>query len=168
MLYIQGWMVVRKLDPNATQVMGSFIEKTLGSDFAAASTIKIPLSDGITIKNAVHAMKQRAMGHGMKLVDRLKLHKEVTEKTRPYLEVFSFQAPKINPLILGYNWEIATYMPYRIALYQDKGERAWLATMDLGLLIHGAQEFEPDFKSQMIAVKDQLLDIMAAGATGGQ
>jgi hypothetical protein len=107
-------------------------------------------------------MKQRAISHGMKPAGRLALHKEIPSATegttRQHMEIFSFHAPT--------NWDFAAYMPYRIALYRDKEERAWLATVDLGLLIHGVQELEPKLKLQMIATRDRLLDIMAAGASG--
>ena len=57
-------------------------------------------------------------------------------------------------------------MPCRIALYEDDNGTAWLATMNLELLIHGSRELDPELKAQVVAVKDGLLDIMAAGASG--
>ena len=169
--YIQGWITMREFGPNVTRVMGNFVGKALKTDFAAAGIIRIPIDQGVPIRDATHAMEQRAIFHGMKSIDRLALHEEIppaTEETYPYLEIFSFHAPEIFPLIIEYRLDLAVYIPYRIVVYQDKDARKWLATMDPELLIHGARGLEPELMSRMMAVKEQLLDIMAAGASGNK
>nr|VFJ59221.1 MAG: hypothetical protein BECKFM1743A_GA0114220_102327 [Candidatus Kentron sp. FM]VFJ60290.1 MAG: hypothetical protein BECKFM1743C_GA0114222_102701 [Candidatus Kentron sp. FM]VFK12540.1 MAG: hypothetical protein BECKFM1743B_GA0114221_102478 [Candidatus Kentron sp. FM] len=170
-LYIQGWIAMREFGPNVTQVMGNFVDKALKTDFAAAGIIRIPIDQGITIQDAARAMEKRAAFHGMKSIDRLVLHGETppaTKETHPYPEILSFHAPKIFPLIIEYRLDLAVYIPYRIVVYQDKDGRKWLATVNPELLIHGVRGLEPVLRSQMMAVKEQLLDIMAAGASGNK
>lgn len=173
-LYIQGWMATRKLDPDAIRVWGHLVETAIESNFAAASIIKIPLGKEVTIQEAARAIKQRAISHGMKSIGQLRLH-EGTPSTgkkaqkSPYLKIFIFHAPETGSLILGHDdWELAAHMPYRIVLYRGEGDGAWIAAMDPGLLIHGARELEPELKSGMTVLKDRLLDVMAAGASGGR
>ena len=144
--------------------MGNFIGKVLKSNFASAGTIKIPLAEGVTAKHAASSMEQQALSYGMKLTDHSVL--AAPEKTiptmengqpSPYLEIFLFHKPVLAQLVSKDNWDFAPYMPCKILLYQDKDKRFWLATMNLGALIYGIRHIEPELKSQMIKVKDQLL-----------
>lgn len=161
LLYVQGWVVARKFDPEAIRVMERFVGKGLEGGFTAASTIRIPLAEGVTAQDAAHAMGERAAAHGMGAVERLTLQEEDSLR----LEIIAFLPPDIPPLLLGEDWALATHIPYRVVLYWD-GVRGWLAAMDPGLFVHGLRSTDPELKSRMVLAKDRLLDIMAAGANG--
>ena len=168
-MYYQGWVTVQRFDPKATQVMGQFVRRVLDSDVASAMVLKMPLAEGVTVDQAIEAMKSRANELDIRLVSRLPFSKEVrrvTGEPYPYLEIFMFCDPLTAAGLLDYNPDFVAYMPCRIALYEDPEGQAWLSTMDLDLLIHGGKEIDPALKVRVLAVKEGLMEIMVAGANG--
>jgi len=168
-MYILGWRATQDFDPKATQVIGEFARRALETDFATASVIKMPLAEGVGPKESAQSMKVRANQRNIKLVSRLVMHKQVkaaTGKAARHVEIFQFCDPLTAVRLLEYNPDFVAHMPCRIALYEDAEGRFWLSTVNLELLIHGGRELDQALKEQVVAIKDGLLDIMAAGASG--
>lgn len=167
--YLQGWQVVSQLDPKASQVFSEFAHKALSKDVASANIVKRPLDPGVTRKAAIRSMKLRANQRNIKLVGRLAYHRQIramTGEPYPYLEILQFCDPLTARDLLAYNPDFVVYMPCSIVLYEDGEGRYWLATMNLDMLIHGGPQLAPDLRERVQGVKDGLLDIMAAGASG--
>lgn len=158
-----GW------DPKAPQVIGDFTRRSLVQGVASANIVKLALAKGVSRDDAIESMKLRANQRNIALVQRLALHKEVKNKTGkdyPYTEIFLFCDPLTASALLDYNRDYAAYMPCSITLFADAEGKYWLVTMNLDMLIYGGHELEPELKQRVLAVKEGLLDIMAAGATG--
>jgi len=168
-LYAEGRRAEGRLDPKATQVYSEFARRMLAEDAASASVLKMALADGVTVKEAIASMESRAAARNIKLVGRFSMTKEAPgRKGTPdrYAEVFQFCDSGTATALLEYNPDFLAHMPCSIALYQDAGGKGWLITLNLDLLIHGGREIAPELKQRILAVKEGLLDIMAAGATG--
>jgi uncharacterized protein (DUF302 family) len=168
-IYFQGLTVVRELDPKAAQVFGEFARRSLDQGVASANMIKFPLADGVSRDDAITSMQLRANERNIKLVGRLPFHEEVralTGEDYPYLEIFQFCDALTAARLLDYNRDFAVYMPCSITLFEDDKGRNWLATMNLDMLIYGGRALDPQLKERVLAVKQGLLDIMAAGVNG--
>lgn len=168
-VYVQGWRAAQDLDPRASQVFGELVRGSLEQDVASANVVRMPLADGVTRKDAVTSMELRANARNIKLVGRLPYYKEMRARTGaeyPYLEIFQFCDALTAAALLDYNPDFVAYMPCSIALMEDAQGRAWLVTMNLDLLVHGGPEMSPELKSKVLLIKEGILDIMAAGATG--
>jgi uncharacterized protein (DUF302 family) len=168
-LYVEGRRAEDRLDPKATQVYAEFARRMLAEDAASASVLKMALADGVTIKEAIASMESRAAARNIKLVGRFSMSKESPgRKGKPdqYAEVFQFCDSGTATALLEYNPDFLAHMPCSIGLYQDAGGKGWLITLNLDLLIHGGREIDAELKQRILAVKEGLLDIMAAGATG--
>ena len=65
--YAVGREAIGPLDPKAAQVLSEFGRRALQTDVATASVIKIPLTEGVKISQAIESMKLRANKHNIKL-----------------------------------------------------------------------------------------------------
>jgi hypothetical protein len=88
-----------------------------------------------------------------------------TERPR-HMEVLQFCDTATAMALLEYNADYLAHMPCSIGLYEDASGQGWLVTLNLDLLIHGGREIDPELKQRVLAVKEALLDVMAAGAAG--
>jgi uncharacterized protein (DUF302 family) len=168
-VYRQGLEAQKRLDPKATEVFGEFARRLLTEDAASASVIKLPLAEGVSPKEAIASMEARAAARNIKLIGRLSLHKELEARTKakhPMMEVLQFCEATTAARLLAYNLDFLAHMPCSIGLYQDANGKGWLVTLNLDLLIHGGPEIDPELKERVLAVKESMLDIMAAGAEG--
>ena len=165
-LYLEGRRAEEQLDPRAPRVYGEFARRMIAGDAASASVLRLPLAEGVTVKEAVASMEARAGTRNMKSLGRFKLTLPEKGGTQRHAEVLHFCDSGTALALLEYNPDFLAYMPCSIGLYADAEGRAWLVTMNLDLLIHGGREIDPVLKQRVIAVKEGLLDIMAAGAAG--
>lgn len=83
-----------------------------------------------------------------------------------HMEVLQFCDTATAMALLEYNADFLAHMPCSVGLYEDAAGQGWLVTLNLDLLIHGGREIDPELKQRVLAVKEALLDIMAAGAAG--
>ncbi len=83
-----------------------------------------------------------------------------------HMEVLQFCDSATAMALLEYNADFLAHMPCSIGLYEDAAGQGWLVTLNLDLLIHGGREIDPELKQRVLAVKEALLDVMAAGAAG--
>lgn len=167
--YLEGWRATRTLDPKLPQVMGDFARRAMDRGAASALVVKLPLSEGVSRGEAIKSMELRANTLNIKLVGRLSFHKEMEARTGEparFLEIFQFCDAATAARLLAYNEDYAAFMPCSIVLYETAGGGHWLATMNLDLLIHGGRDLEPELKNSVLEVKEGLLDILSAGATG--
>ena len=60
---------------------------------------------------------------------------------------------------------LSAYLPCRITLIQDQEGKPWLVTLDLDKVMHTAK-LPPELMEQAILVRDNIREIMEAGASG--
>lgn len=131
------------------------------------TVVKMPIEDEVTPNDAIDSMKLRANRHNMMFVSHQPLSQQLQkmglESRR--LEIFQFCDPVIAGKMVEYNSIFAAYMPCRIALVEEPDGIFYLMTLDLDMLIQGA-ELPPELHELAQDVNNKLLDIMEAGATG--
>lgn len=128
----------------------------------------MPLAKGVSLDDAAQSMKLRANALNMKLVAELPLSKQVeaiTGKHEPRATIYQFCDALTASQMLKYNLDFAAYLPCRIALVEDAKGQGWLVMMDLNLLINAAN-LQPELKARAIEIRDNLENIMQAGANG--
>jgi len=128
----------------------------------------MPLAKGVSLDDAAQSMKLRANALNMKLVAELPLSKQVeaiTGKPEPRATIYQFCDALTASRMLHYNLDFAAYLPCRIALVEDAKGQGWLVMMDLNLLINVAN-LQPELKARAIEIRNNLENIMQAGANG--
>jgi uncharacterized protein (DUF302 family) len=133
----------------------------------AQTVVKAPLDKGVSMDDAVEAMKIRANYLNIKLVAHLPLSKQIEamgEKSRR-IEIFQFCDPLTAKKMVEYDINFSAYLPCRITLVEDAGGQAWLVMMNLDMFIQDPR-LAPALKADAIKVRDTLTDIMRAGAKG--
>lgn len=132
------------------------------------TVVKMPLAQGVSMDDAAESMKLRANLLNMKLVAELPLSKQVeamTGKPQPRMTIYQFCDALTAKQMVDFSIDFAAYLPCRIALIEDKQGKPWLIMMDLNLLIN-AGDLSPKLKEKAIEVRDNLENIMTAGANG--
>lgn len=132
------------------------------------TVVKMPLARGVSLEDAATSMKLRANYLNMKLVAELPLSKQVeaiTGKPERLATIYQFCDAMTARKMLDYSLDFAAYLPCRIALVEDEKGQGWLVMMDLNLLINAA-DLQPELKAKAIEVRDNLENIMRAGANG--
>ncbi len=133
----------------------------------AETVVKMPLAEDVSMDDAVDSMKLRANGLNFKLVAHMPLSEEIKamgiESKR--VEIFQFCDARIAHAMLVAKLDFAAYLPCRITLIEDQQGQPWLVTMDLNRLIEMA-DLPADLLAQAKTVRDNILDIMHAGANG--
>jgi uncharacterized protein (DUF302 family) len=129
--------------------------------------IKIPLEPGVTPKQASESIKLHSKNSELELIEDHVLHKYMQlqpgETTR-FVEIFEFCDKEMTSTLLNYNSDFAGYLPHRIALYEDNQGQAWLATLNLELLIRGTRNADAEIRLQLLRIQEELLKIMSVGA----
>jgi uncharacterized protein (DUF302 family) len=132
------------------------------------TVVKMALAKGVSFEDAAQSMKLRANLVNMKLVAELPLSKQVeaiTGKHERLATIYQFCDAMTARKMLDYSLDFAAYLPCRIALVEDEKGQGWLVMMDLNLLINAAN-LQPELKAKAIEVRDNLENIMQAGANG--
>jgi uncharacterized protein (DUF302 family) len=134
----------------------------------AQTVVKMPLDEGVSLDDAIDSMKSRANALNMKLVAHQPMHKEhevLGLDNIHRIEIFQFCYADIAKEMIEYDINFAAYMPCRIAALEDTNGKPWLVMMNLDMIMMMA-----DLPESLIApakkVRDTLMEIMEAGATG--
>jgi uncharacterized protein (DUF302 family) len=130
--------------------------------------LKMPLADGVGMDDAVESLKQRANSLNFKMVGELPLSKQVeamTGKPQKRIAIFEFCDPMTASQMVDADLIFAAFLPCRIALVEDKDGQAYLMTLSLDPMIKAAG-LSPKLKPLAEKVRDNLLNIMKAGANG--
>jgi len=133
----------------------------------AETVVKRPLAKGVSMNDAVEAMKIRANALNIKLVAELPLSKQIAamgEKSRR-MEIYQFCDALTAKKMVEYDIHFAAYLPCRIAMVEDTRGHGWLVMMNLDMFIQDPK-LDPALKKDAIQVRDTLNSIMEAGATG--
>ncbi len=164
------YSALNKLDPKAKSVyakMWTRLKKTGNS--ADATVWKKPLEDGVSAEDAAEAMSSVATELNIKAVGVLPLSKEVEAKTgekQRLLTIYQYCNPLTAMKMVDYSDAFSAYLPCRIAMIEDKKGKVWLYALDMDMMIYGGKTLPEDLYKEANKVKDVILKIMEAGATG--
>ena len=131
------------------------------------TVIKVPIEEGVSMDEAVESMKLRANTLNIKLVAELPLSKQIKAmggKSRR-IGIYQFCDALTAQKMVEYNIYFAAYLPCRISLVEDKNGKAWLLMMDMDMLIN-SPKLDKSLRKEATQVRDYLLEIMQAGASG--
>jgi len=131
------------------------------------TVVKMAIAEDVSFDDAVASMKLRANVHNMKLVAELPLSEQVKSmgKKSRRMGIYQFCDALMAQSMVEANINFAAYLPCRIALVEDKKGKGWLLMMNLDIMLKGAT-LNKDLKKNATKVRDVLMDIMQAGATG--
>ena len=134
----------------------------------AKTVIKVPIAKGVSMDEAIDSLLLRANALNMKLVGHHPLYEEYKALGLSNIkrtEIFQFCDAKIAKKMIEYEMSYAAYMPCRITLVEDKLGKGWFVMMDLNILIQSAN-LPPALHSQATKIRDNLMEIVKAGANG--
>ena len=145
-------------------------EKLKKTGNSAESTVwKRQLDEGVSPEDAAEAMSSVATEVNIKAVGILPLSKEVEAKTgekQRLLTIYQYCNPLTAVKMIEYSDAFSAYLPCRIAMVEDKEGKFWLYSLDMDLMIHGGKKLPDDLFKEANAVKNVMLRLMEAGATG--
>ncbi|MCK5720763.1 MAG: DUF302 domain-containing protein [Thiomargarita sp.] len=130
--------------------------------------VKTPISEDVSIEDAIDSLKLRANILNMKLVSQQNFtteYKKLGLSNIKTTEIFQFCDARISQKLLENNLAYAAYMPCRIALVEDKTGKAWLVMMNLEALLQSSN-LPPELHQKAKKISDALLEIIEAGASG--
>ncbi len=133
----------------------------------AQTVVKMPLEKGVSMDDAVEAMKIRANKLNIKLVAEMPLSKQIEalgEKSRR-MDIYQFCDALTAKKMVEHDIHFSAYLPCRIALVEDAKGQGWLVMMNLDMFIQGAKLGAP-LQGEAIKVRDALTEIMQAGVKG--
>lgn len=138
-------------------------------DAAAATVIRVPLSDSVTAEDAEEAMKSVANALNIKNVGELPLSKQIkliTGKPFRLLKIFLFCDPLTAGEMLDFSDSFSAYLPCRISMVEDKNGKIWLYTLNMDLMIHGGAPLPFELEKKALKVQKDIYQIMNSGAEG--
>ena len=161
---------VNKLNPEAKSLYMNMWSKLKETGNSADATVwKRQIEDGVSPEDAADAMSSKAIEFNIKAVGILPLSKEVELKTgekQRLLTIYQYCNPLTAMKMVEYSDAFSAYLPCRIAMIEDKQGKYWLYSLDMDLMIHGGTTLPDDLLKEANSVKDVILKLMEAGATG--
>lgn len=159
-----------KLDPGAKELYLNMWTKLKETGNSADATVwKKQMDEGVSAEDAAEAMSSVATELNIKAVGILPLSKEVeakTDKKQRILTIYQYCNPLTAMTMVNYSDAFSAYLPCRIAMIEDKKGKLWLYALDMDLMIHGGRTLPDNLLKEANKVKDVILKIMEAGATG--
>lgn len=161
---------LNQLDPKAKSMYMDMWSKLKETGNSADSTVwKRALDEGVTPEDAADAMSSVATEVNIKAVGILPLSSEVEAKTgkkQRLLTIYQYCNPLTAVKMIEYSDAFSAYLPCRIALVEDKQGKFWLYSLNMDLMIHGGKTLPDELFKEANTVKEVMLKLMEAGATG--
>lgn len=160
----------KQLDPGAGKVYSNMWKKLKETGNSPDATVwKKAVDEGVSPEDAAEAMSSVATELNIKAVGILPLSKEVEAKTgqkQRLLTVYQYCNPMTAMKMVDYSDAFSAYLPCRISMIEDKQGKVWLYALDMDMMIHGGKTLPEGLLKEANKVKDVILKIMEAGATG--
>jgi len=160
----------KQLDSGAAKVYSNMWAKLKETGNTPDATVwKKAVDEGISAEDAAEAMSSVATELNIKSVGILPLSKEVEAKTgkpQRLLTIYQYCNPMTAMKMVDYSDAFSAYLPCRIAMIEDKKGKLWLYALDMDMMIHGGKTLPDNLLKEANTVKDVILKIMEAGATG--
>jgi len=159
-----------KLDAGAKKVyLDMWTDLKKYGNSADATVWRKQLDDGVSPEDAAEAMSSVATELNIKAVGILPLSKEVEAKTgekQRLLTVYQYCNPMTAMTMVEYSDAFSAYLPCRIAMIEDKKGKVWVYALNMDMMIHGGKTLPDNLLKEANKVKNVILKIMEAGATG--
>jgi len=159
-----------KLDAGAKKVYVDMWENLKKYGNSADATVwRKQLDEGVSAEDAAEAMSSVATELNIKAVGILPLSKEVEAKTgkkQRLLTIYQYCNPLTAMTMVEFSDAFSAYLPCRIAMVEDKQGKNWLYALNMDMMIHGGKTLPDNLLKEANKVKNVILEIMEAGATG--
>jgi uncharacterized protein (DUF302 family) len=159
-----------KLDPGAKTVyLNMWKDLKKYGNSADATVWRKQIEDGVSAEDAADAMSSVATDLNIKAVGILPLSKEVEAKTgkkQRLLTIYQYCNPLTAVTMVEYSDAFSAYLPCRVAMVEDKKGKLWVYALNMDMMIHGGRTLPHNLLKEANKVKDVILKIMEAGATG--
>ncbi|MCF6190766.1 MAG: DUF302 domain-containing protein [Cocleimonas sp.] len=159
-----------KLDAGAKKVyLDMWTDLKKYGNSADATVWRKQLDEGVSPEDAAEAMSSVATELNIKAVGILPLSKEVEGKTgkkQRLLTIYQYCNPLTAMTMVEYSDAFSAYLPCRIAMVEDKKGKVWVYALNMDMMIHGGKTLPDNLLKEANKVKDVILQIMEAGATG--
>jgi uncharacterized protein (DUF302 family) len=159
-----------KLDAGAKKVyLDMWTDLKKYGNSADATVWRKQLDEGVSPEDAAEAMSSVATELNIKAVGILPLSKEVVAKTgkkQRLLTIYQYCNPLTAMTMVEYSDAFSAYLPCRVAMVEDKKGKVWVYALNMDMMIHGGKTLPDNLLKEANKVKDVILQIMEAGATG--
>ncbi len=159
-----------KLDAGAKKVyLDMWTDLKKYGNSADATVWRKQLDEGVSAEDAAEAMSSVATELNIKAVGILPLSKEVEAKTgkkQRLLTIYQYCNPMTAMTMVEFSDAFSAYLPCRIAMVEDKKGKVWVYALNMDMMIHGGKTLPDNLLKEANKVKDVILQIMEAGATG--
>ena len=159
-----------EFDPQAKDIYLQIFERALQTQSGVEGlVIKTPVEEGVSAYTVEETIRLVANELNIKKVGEMPLYKEVEAMSgKPYrfAKIYLLCNPMTAASMLNYNDAISSFLPCRVSLVEDRTGRLWLYTQDLDVLIYGGKPLPPALKTEVIKVRDSILEIMRRAAVG--
>lgn len=161
---------LKSFDAKAPQVYMEMAKELFSTGNAAEATIwKIPVAEGLTVKDVEDTMKFVANEHNIKNVGELPLSDQVSAMTgeeQRFWKIYMFCNPLTAAKMINYSDAYSAYLPCRISLVEDLEGKLWIYTLNMDMMIHGGESLPQELYEEANSIKETILDIMNRGAAG--
>ncbi len=159
-----------KLDPGAKKVyLDMWADLKQYGNSADATVWRKQVDEGVSAEDVAEAMSSVATELNIRAVGILPLSKEVeakTDKKQRLLTIYQYCNPLTAMTMVDYADAFSAYLPCRISLVEDKKGKLWLYALNMDMMIHGGKTLPDNLLKEANKVKDVILQVMEAGATG--
>jgi len=157
-------------DKKAPQVYMEMMKSLFATGNAAEATVwKIPVAEGLSVKEVEDTMRFVANEHNIKNVGELPLSEQVAAMTgeqQRFWKIYMFCNPLTAAKMINYSDAYSAYLPCRLSLVEDTEGKLWIYTLNMDMMIHGGGELPPELFEEANRIKETILDIMNRGASG--
>ena len=135
---------------------------------------KVRAKEGLTFDEIIEAMDSRAVEENLKKSGHNMIWKEIEAKTgqpTPRIEILQYCDAMVARMVLDYSPEFSIFLPCRISVLEDAKGDIWLMTLDwdvswLNFVWHPDSQLDQELKKSGQRIRDAMLSIVEAGATG--
>ena len=135
---------------------------------------KVKAKEGLSFDEVIEAMDSRAVENNLKKTGHSMISKEIEAKTgKPTsrVEILQYCDAMVARMMLDYSPEFSVFLPCRISVLEDARGDIWLMTLDwdvswLTFAWHPDSQINEELKGHGRRIRDALLSIVEAGATG--
>lgn len=137
---------------------------------AQPGVYKLAIDKRVSLDDAAESMRLRANALNLKLVAELPLSRQVEAVVgtpQRVITIFQFCDAVTAKELIDMSMDFATYMPCRIAMIEDADGRGWLIMTDINVdMVAKEKQLQKELTQRIKGVRDGLIEIMQAGATG--
>ncbi|MFI9654710.1 DUF302 domain-containing protein [Guyparkeria sp. GHLCS8-2] len=168
-----GFMSVKDdLDPQAMDVYSKMYDKFVesGGDLGAATVWHMEVAEGLTPDDIKMSIESAAVGSGLANVGEMPLSKQLeleTGEEQKYMNIYQYCSPQIARKAVDFSPYFSAYLPCRISVVEDDEGRYHLYSLNMDMFVHGGKEMPEEFKQDAMHVRDTIMKMMKAGASGG-